>query len=118
MKFDKPIYVDVSKTCLWYMNFTTSTCCRSFIKNVKLCIHGQLYLSYRVRRCLCFMKHDINRFEMSDYMINNAYNILLINKKVPDLIKDENNVQLLPNSSRLERKCMPCASMVKKMLRR
>jgi len=34
------------------------------------------------------MKRDINRF---DYAIDNAYNIPLVNKKVRDLMKDENN---------------------------
>ena len=37
------------------------------------------------------MKRDINRLDTSDYAINNAYCILLANKKVPDLMKDENN---------------------------
>jgi len=37
------------------------------------------------------MKRDINRLDTSDYAINNAYCIPLANKKVPDLMKDENN---------------------------
>jgi len=37
------------------------------------------------------MKRDINRFNTSDYMINNAYDISLVNKKVLDLMKNENN---------------------------
>jgi len=34
------------------------------------------------------IKHDINRF---DYAIDNVYDIPLVNKKVPGLMKNENN---------------------------
>ena len=37
------------------------------------------------------MKHDINRDNTSNYSNDNAYGIPLVNKKVPDLMKDENN---------------------------
>jgi len=37
------------------------------------------------------MKRDINRFNTSDYAIDNAYSILLANKNVPNLIKVEND---------------------------
>ena len=37
------------------------------------------------------MKRDVNRFNTSDYAIDNAYCIPLDNKKVPGLMKDENN---------------------------
>ncbi|XP_025073984.1 uncharacterized protein LOC112552593 [Pogonomyrmex barbatus] len=37
------------------------------------------------------MKHDIARFDTSDYPSDNAYGMPLANKKVSDLMKDENN---------------------------
>jgi len=36
------------------------------------------------------MKRDIINFDTSDYLVDNAYGPL-VNKKVPSLIKDENN---------------------------
>ncbi|XP_011636611.1 uncharacterized protein LOC105426895 [Pogonomyrmex barbatus] len=37
------------------------------------------------------MKRDIARFDTSDYPADNAYDMSLVNKKVPGLMKDENN---------------------------
>jgi len=41
------------------------------------------------------MKHDINRFETSDYAIDNAYDVPLVNKKVPGLMKNENKSAIM-----------------------
>jgi len=49
------------------------------------------------------MKHDINRFNTSDYSIDNSYDIPLTNKKVTGLMT-RTTVSSLLNSSRLERK--------------
>ena len=37
------------------------------------------------------MKRDIARYDTSDYPADNAYSMPLANKKVPGLMKDENN---------------------------
>jgi len=37
------------------------------------------------------MKRDIARFDTNDYPADNAYGMPLTNKKMPGLMKDENN---------------------------
>ena len=44
------------------------------------------------------MKRNIIGFDTSDYSSDNACSILLTNKKVSGLMKDENNVPSWPNS--------------------
>jgi len=52
------------------------------------------------------MKYDINKFDTSDYSIDNPYDIPFANKKIPSLMKDENNGASWLNSLGLERKYM------------
>ena len=63
------------------------------MKNIKLCIPIWIALFITALFIECddiyaVMKCQINRF---DYAIDNAYDITLVNKKVPGLMKDENN---------------------------
>jgi len=119
MKFDKPIYVGISSTyprCVC-MNFITSTCYCCIMKNVKLCILIWIVLYYIECDIYDIMKRNIAKFDMSDYPTDNAYGIPLINKKVPGLMKDENNGTIM-NSSDLGQRYMTCASMVRRTRKR
>ncbi|KYQ50679.1 hypothetical protein ALC60_10222 [Trachymyrmex zeteki] len=99
VKFDKPIYVgmcilDISKTCLY--EFHHEYMAPLFRDKCKIIICTYTDTNSLIYHMECddiydIMKRDINRFDTSDYSIDNAYDIPLANKKVPGLMKDENN---------------------------
>ncbi|KYN08434.1 hypothetical protein ALC62_00583 [Cyphomyrmex costatus] len=96
VKFDKPIYVgmcilDISKVCLY--EFHHEYMVPMFNKNCKIMYTDTDSLIYRIEcdDVYAAMKRDIARFDTSDYPANNVYGMPLANKKVPGLMKDENN---------------------------
>ena len=96
VKFYKPIYVgmcilDISKTCLYefhheYMSPMYRDKCRVMYTDTDgLIYHIECEDLYEN------IKRNVDKFDTSDYPADNAYGIPLVNKKVPGLMKDENN---------------------------
>ncbi|XP_067211792.1 uncharacterized protein [Linepithema humile] len=96
VKFDKPIYVgmcilDISKTCLYKFHYEymaplyRDNCKIMYIDTDSLIYFLHCEDAYRD------MKRDISKFDTSDYFEDNAYGMPRANKKVPGLMKDENN---------------------------
>ncbi|KYQ60536.1 hypothetical protein ALC60_00404 [Trachymyrmex zeteki] len=95
VKFDKPIYVsmcilDISKTCLYEFHEYMAPLFRDKCKIMYMDTDSLIY-HVECDDVYDIMKRDINRFDTSDYSVDNAYGIPLANKKVPGLMKDDNN---------------------------
>ncbi|XP_025154408.1 uncharacterized protein LOC112588477 [Harpegnathos saltator] len=96
VKFNKSIYagmciLDISKTCLYefhheYMSPLYREKCKVLYTDIDSLIYH--IISDDVYE---LMKRDIARFDTSDYSQNNIYSMPLKNKKIPGLMKDENN---------------------------
>ena len=96
VKFNKPIYVgmcilDISKTCLYEFHHEymlplyRDKCKVMYTDTDSLIYHIECDDVYDT------MKRDINRFDTSDYAIDNVYGIPHANKKVPGVMKDKNS---------------------------
>ncbi|KYN09606.1 hypothetical protein ALC57_18278 [Trachymyrmex cornetzi] len=89
--------LDISKTCLYefhheYMAPVFREKCKIMYTDTDS-LSGCFSLIYHVECDDIYdvMKRGINRFDTSDYAVDNAYSIPLANKKVPGIMKDENN---------------------------
>ncbi|VEN53641.1 unnamed protein product [Callosobruchus maculatus] len=100
--FNKPLYVgmcilDISKTVMY--DFQYDYMLKKFQNNeCKLMYYDTDSFFYQITCDDVYqevIKQDIERFDTSDYPVDNVYNIPLVNKKVPGLMKDEANGQII-----------------------
>jgi len=86
VEFDKPIYVgmcilDISKTCLY--EFHHEYMLLLYYEKCKIMYTDTGSLTYHIECNYVYdiLKRDIAKFDTSDYPIDNAYGIPLVNKK-------------------------------------
>ncbi|XP_077263128.1 uncharacterized protein LOC143897994 [Temnothorax americanus] len=96
VKFNKPIYVgmstlEISKTRLYeyYYDYMLPLYCDRC--RIAYTDTDSLIYSLECEDAYERMKRDVHRFDTSDYAENNAQGMPRVNKKVPGLMKDENN---------------------------
>jgi len=95
--FNKPIYIgmcvlDLAKTTLY--NFHYGYMIPQFNQNCKICYTDTDSLIYHITYPDVYemIKRDCNvHFDTSDYPENNIFGIPSVNKKIPGVMKDENN---------------------------
>jgi len=96
VKLDKPIYVgmcilDISKIRLYEFHYEYMLPLYGDKCKIMYTDTDSLIYSIECDDVYENIKRDIDRFDTSDYAADNAYGIPLANKKMPGLMKDENN---------------------------
>ncbi|XP_053999870.1 uncharacterized protein LOC128887697 [Hylaeus anthracinus] len=100
VKFEKPVYVgmcilDISKTCLYSFHYDYML--PNFGQKCKVLYTDtdSLICELECENMYSITKRDIARFDTSDYAEGNVYGMPPANKKVPGLMKDENNGMIM-----------------------
>ena len=97
---NKPIYIgmcvlDISKTVLYEFHYEFAK--SRLGSNCKLLYTDTDSLIYDIKCPDVFevMNENISRFDTSDYAADNPYQLPLVNKKIPGLMKDECNGKIV-----------------------
>ncbi|XP_074042580.1 uncharacterized protein [Leptinotarsa decemlineata] len=109
--FNKPLYIgmailDISKTCMFdfHYDFMVPTL---GIENCKLMYTDTDSFIYEIT---CedvyseLIKNNLSKFDTSDYSPDNKFQIPLVNKKIPGLMKDEANGKIITHFAGLRSK--------------
>ncbi|XP_024867175.1 uncharacterized protein LOC112451646 [Temnothorax curvispinosus] len=96
VKFNKPVYVvmcilEISKTSLYEFHYDYMVPLYRDRCRIAYTDTDSLIYSLECEDAYERMKRDIHKFDTSDYAENNAHGVPRVNKKVPGLMKDENN---------------------------